>query len=251
MTVQIIAHRGFSSVRPENTFASFDHAINSGFNLIELDIHLSRDGIPVVMHDETVDRTSNGSGPIKSKTLDELKQLDVGSWFGDYRSTDIEIQRIPTLEEIVLKYGTKAHIFIEIKSDEEELLHRTQTILNKAGLLQSNDGKLGVPGVSMISFNKDQLLRSKNIMPELMHGYLVIYSNLEDIDFCIINGLQGYFPHIETVNEDLVSLANGMGISVGVWGAEKAEDLLLVKSIGLSGVTVDWPDKAEKVLNIG
>ena len=88
-------------------------------------------------------------------------------------------------------------------------------------------------------------------MPELMHGYLVIYSNLEDIDFCIINGLQGYFPHIETVNEDLVSLANGMGISVGVWGAEKAEDLLLVKSIGLSGVTVDWPDKAEKVLNIG
>ena len=103
----------------------------------------------------------------------------------------------------------------------------------------------------MNSFNKDQLLRSKHIMPELMHGYLVICSNLKDIDFCKTNDLQGYFPHIGTVNEDLVSLANGMGISVGVWGSEKAEDLLPVKNIGLSGVTVDWPDKAEKVLNSG
>lgn len=251
MTVQIIAHRGFSSVRPENTFVSFDHAISSGFNLIELDIHLSRDGIPVVMHDETVDRTSNGSGPIKSKTLDELKQLDVGSWFGDDRSINIEIQRIPTLEEIVLKYGTNAHIFIEIKSEEEELLHKTRAILNKAGLLRQSDGKLEIPGVSMISFNKDQLLRSKNIMPELMHGYLVIYSNLEDLDFCKANDLQGYFPYIGTVNVDLVNIANANGISVGVWGAEMAEDLLPVKDIGLSGVTVDWPDKAHKIFNNG
>ena len=249
MTIQIIAHRGFSSIRPENTFASFDHAISSGFNLIELDIHLSSDGIPVVMHDETVDRTSNGLGLIKSKTLHELKQLDVGSWFSDSKSMDIEIQRIPTLEEIVLKYGTKAHIFIEIKSEEKELLHKTRTILNKAGLLKQSDGKLGVPGVSMISFNKEQLLRSRSIMPELMHGYLVIYSSLEDIDFCKANELQGYFPYIGTVNVDLVNLANENDISVGVWGAEKAEDLLAVKDIGLSGVTVDWPDKAHKIFN--
>ena len=248
MTVQIIAHRGFSSVRPENTFASFEHAINSGFNLIELDVHLSKDGVPVVMHDVTVDRTSNGSGPIKSKTLDELKQLDAGSWFPKDSDMDFGIQRIPTLEEIISTFRSKAHVFIEIKSEEEDLLFKTRDIIKDYGLLKSNAGNLKIPGVSMISFNKEQLVRSKNIMPELMHGYLVIYSDLEDIQFCVSNSLDGYFPHIGTLSRDLIISANKNNISVGVWGAEKPEDLLPVKDLGLSGVTVDWPDLVEKLL---
>ena len=81
----IIAHRGFSSERPENTISSFDHAFNNGFNLLELDVHLSSDGVLVVMHDEKVDRTTNGTGFLKSMTYKEISQLDAGSWF---RGTD-------------------------------------------------------------------------------------------------------------------------------------------------------------------
>ncbi|MCL0105240.1 hypothetical protein M1N90_00580 [Dehalococcoidia bacterium] len=246
--MRIIAHRGFSALRPENTICSFDLAMERGFDLLELDIHLSKDGIPVVMHDESVDRTSDGSGLVKSKTLVELKQLDISSWFEGSEDLNLEVQRIPTLKEIVERYGTKAHIFIEIKSDEEELLIQTRTILKNADLVRPNNGELTVPGVSMISFDKKQLLSSKNIMPELLHGYLVIYSDEEDVNFCAANGIQGYFPHIGTVNVNLVNLAKVKGISVGVWGAETPGDLLAVKDLGLSGVTVDWPDQAQEAL---
>ena len=74
--IEIIAHRGYSAERPENTIASFDLAVNSGFPLIELDTHLTLDKIPVVMHDSDVDRTTNGTGPINSLTLEEIKKLD-------------------------------------------------------------------------------------------------------------------------------------------------------------------------------
>ena len=85
-------------------------------------------------------------------------------------------------------------------------------------------------------------------MPELLHGYLTIYADVEDVNFCAVNGIQGYFPHIGTVNADLVHLTKAKDISVGVWGAENPDDLFLVKDLGLSGVTVDWPDQAEEVL---
>jgi glycerophosphoryl diester phosphodiesterase len=79
----LIAHRGFSSSAPENTIAAFDLAIDEGFDNIELDAHLSADGVPVVIHDDTLDRTTNGSGPVSSLTLAELRDLDAGAWFGN------------------------------------------------------------------------------------------------------------------------------------------------------------------------
>src|SRR5262245_46332535 len=78
----VIAHRGASSYAPENTLAAFDLALQMGVRHIELDVHLSRDGHLVVIHDDTVDRTTNGSGPVVHYTLAELQALDAGSWFG-------------------------------------------------------------------------------------------------------------------------------------------------------------------------
>ncbi len=79
----MIAHRGFSSRAPENTIAAFDLAIDAGFDNIELDVHLSADGVPVVIHDDALDRTTDGSGQVSSLTLPELRALDAGAWFGD------------------------------------------------------------------------------------------------------------------------------------------------------------------------
>ena len=96
--MKIIAHRGASALRPENTIASFDLAVESGFKLIELDVHLTSDNIPVIMHDETVDRTTNGTGNINSLSLKDIKKLNAGY---NFDSQIKYLENIPTLSEII------------------------------------------------------------------------------------------------------------------------------------------------------
>ena len=93
----IIAHRGASNQAPENTIPAFQRALELGAGGIELDVHMSADGYLMVIHDETVDRTSNGKGLVKGKTLAELKSLDFGSWF----SEEFSDEKIPELEEVL------------------------------------------------------------------------------------------------------------------------------------------------------
>src|SRR4051812_10295524 len=95
--VWIVGHRGAMGYRPENTLASYEHALQLGADWIECDCHLSRDGALIVMHDETVDRTTNGHGLVRDHTLAELKQLDAGSWFGSQYAD----QRVLTIEELL------------------------------------------------------------------------------------------------------------------------------------------------------
>lgn len=112
----IIAHRGFKKKYPENTIAAFDAAIECGAEMIELDISLTKDRRPVVIHDETLDRTTSGTGRVNSFTLDELKSLDAGSWF----SKKFKNEPLPDLEEILARYGCRLMINIEIKPEAFE-----------------------------------------------------------------------------------------------------------------------------------
>ncbi|SVD04668.1 uncharacterized protein METZ01_LOCUS357522, partial [marine metagenome] len=105
-----IAHRGASSYAPENTFAAFDLALDMGVNDIELDVHFTKDNYIVVIHDDTVERTTNGVGYVSGLTLAQLKKLDAGSWFGK----DFTEQRISTLTEILDRYQGQLNFHIEI-----------------------------------------------------------------------------------------------------------------------------------------
>ena len=109
-TITNIAHRGASSYAPENTRAAFDMAINMGVKHIELDVHSSKDGRLVVIHDDTLDRTTNGSGKVTDYTLKELKTLDAGSWF-DHKYSG---EKLSTLEEILDEYKSEAYLHVEI-----------------------------------------------------------------------------------------------------------------------------------------
>lgn len=109
----VIGHRGASAYYPENTMAGFRAAVDMGAEMIELDILLSKDGIPVVIHDETLDRTTNGEGRVADYTLAELKQLDAGSWF----HPDFEGESIPTLEEVLFFAKNRIAVNIEIKTE--------------------------------------------------------------------------------------------------------------------------------------
>src|SRR5215831_9399959 len=106
-----IAHRGASAYAPENTVAAFDEAVRLGAKAVEFDLRLSADGIPVVLHDETVDRTTNGTGPVSAHSRFDLLPLDAGSWMhARFAGT-----RIPTLDEALMAIGPHVRPVIELK----------------------------------------------------------------------------------------------------------------------------------------
>ncbi|MBU2649087.1 glycerophosphodiester phosphodiesterase [bacterium] len=112
----LIAHRGDKTRYPENTLAAFEAAVNAGAEMIELDISLSRDRSMVVIHDDTLERTTNGKGPVNERTLSELKKLDAGSWF----DKQFAAERIPTLREVLEMVDRRALVNIEIKKSAFE-----------------------------------------------------------------------------------------------------------------------------------
>jgi glycerophosphoryl diester phosphodiesterase len=113
---QVVAHRGSSADRPECTLASVERAIEAGATAVEVDVRLTRDGALVILHDATLDRTTNGSGKVGDRTLAEVKQLDAGSWFDPkYRE-----QKVPTLREVLELCGNRVDILLDLKETGDE-----------------------------------------------------------------------------------------------------------------------------------
>lgn len=113
----IVAHRGLSAAYPENTLAAFDAAIDAGAAMLEFDVALSLDRKPVVIHDDTVDRVTDGQGPVTGHTLAALKRLDAGSWF----SPEFRGERVPSLGEVLERVGRRSCLNIEIKASAYEI----------------------------------------------------------------------------------------------------------------------------------
>ena len=114
--ITAIAHRGASSYAPENTFAAFDLAVEIGIEEIELDVQFTSDSHIIVIHDETLDRTSNSTGPVSERTLEEIQLLDAGFWFDE----EFSGERIHTLGEVFERYKDKLRFNIEVKSKEAD-----------------------------------------------------------------------------------------------------------------------------------
>ena len=155
-----IAHRGASSYAPENTIAAFDLAIEMGARHIELDVHVTQDNHVVVIHDDTVDRTTSGAGPVTSYTLAALKALDAGSWLGRKFSGE----RIPTLSEIFRRYDGRVHIHTEIKGHSAHLSELTVQLVREHGMTKQ---------VTITSFQRARLEETRAHAPELPTGWLV------------------------------------------------------------------------------
>src|SRR6185436_19240053 len=158
--MMVIAHRGASSYAPENTLAAFDLALRMEVRHIELDVDFTSDSHVVVIHDDTVDRTTNGSGPVTSHTLAALRGFDAGSWFG----TQFAGERIPTFDEVLARYKGRAHIHTEIKGHSPSLSQRTADVIRTHGM----EGQL-----TMTSFQKVRLEEMRAYAPELPTGWLV------------------------------------------------------------------------------
>ncbi|MDR9402931.1 MAG: glycerophosphodiester phosphodiesterase family protein [Halothece sp. Uz-M2-17] len=160
MTYQLIAHRGYSAIAPENTLASFQAALEQPIIGVEFDVHLSRDGIPVVIHDATVERTTNGQGNIAAKTLTELQSLDAGSWFDPSFSQET----IPRLDEVLeLFSASSVYLYIELKYPQTWLPESAQKLLT---LLQTWRDRCTV-----VSFDHDFINAVRGQWPQCAIGY--------------------------------------------------------------------------------
>ena len=128
----IVGHRGLAGLAPENTLASFREAVRIGADWLEFDVRFTSDGYPVIIHDGSLKRTSSGRGPVRARSLTDLRKLDAGSWF-DNRFAG---ERIPTLEE-VLKLGSRVRLNVEIKARCAPARHAAQAVwsrIQEAGL---------------------------------------------------------------------------------------------------------------------
>ena len=225
----VIAHRGASSYAPENTLAAFDLALQMGVRHIELDVHLTRDGHIVVIHDDTVDRTTSGSGPVTNQTWAELRALDAGSWFG----AAFVGQRLPTFAEVLERYKGRVHIHTEIKGHSASLSQQTVDVIRQHGMEAQ---------VTMTSFQKVRLEEIRAYAPALPTGWLVGEVNDTIIAQARELGLTQICPRANTLTPELVHRLHAEGFVVRAWGVTTEEVMQQAVQVGVDGMTVNFPD---------
>lgn len=239
--VTIYGHRGASRYAPENTFASYNKAVEMGADGIEIDVHKSKDGYLIVCHDERVDRTTNGKGLIKELTLKEIKNLDAGSWF----SKEYQGQQIPILEE-VLEFVKRKDILlnIEIKNGpifydkiEEDIVNQVKAY----GLVEQT---------IISSFNHYSLAHIKNIAKEFKTGILYIAGMIEPWNYAKKVGASAIHPLFLTINREIVKESQINGIMVNPFTVNGEEELKLMKAFNVDSVITDCPDVCNRVFNI-
>jgi glycerophosphoryl diester phosphodiesterase len=226
----VIAHRGASSYAPENTLAAFDLALRMGVHHIELDVEATSDGHIVVIHDDTLDRTTNGSGLVTSQPLAALQALDAGSWFG----ATFAGERIPTFDEVLGRYKGRVHIHTEIKGRSTYLSHRTADLIRQHGMVDQ---------VTITSFQRARLEEIRAYAPELPTGWLVSDVSEPVIAQARSLGLRQICPRADTVTPELVSLLHAEAFVVRAWGVSTEALMRQVVRAGADGMTVNFPDK--------
>ncbi|MBU4002022.1 MAG: glycerophosphodiester phosphodiesterase, partial [Proteobacteria bacterium] len=159
----IMAHRGNPTVCPENTLASFQQAVEDGADIIETDLHLSKDGEFVCIHDATVDRTTDGHGPVADKTLEELRKLKAGCGFEGFSR-----ESIPSLKEVISILPADVALALELKIDgflEEEICGRLVDLLKESRILERT---------LIISFSLPRTQAMKAVEPGILTGWITL-----------------------------------------------------------------------------
>jgi len=217
--ITLIAHRGYSSEAPENTLSAFNLAISHGYTDIELDVQLTKDGVPVIFHDETIDRTTNGNGRVDDHTHAQLFELDAGAWL----NKSFANEKIPTLEETLINLKGRAALHLELKSKEKELPAKIANLLEKTGWLKKQPviyRRLGIvrPMLVISSFDRAQLLRSIQLLSDsVLHELLVEKVSEESLLWASMHKVRSYHPNGRDVTPELVKRARQLHLHIGAW----------------------------------
>ena len=229
----IFAHRGASAHAPENTLAAFELAYQQGADAIELDVKLSAEGIPVVIHDSTVDRTTNGSGRVADLELATLQKLDAGDG-----------QRIPTLDEVFTSLGGQLLINVELtnyKSPNDQLLSKVVELVKKHALSES---------ILFSSFLSKNLKRAANLLPDTPRGLLALPGLLgcwaRTFGFRM-DDYQALHPVYKNTTPQLIERIHQMGRRVHVWTVNTADEMRQLARWNVDGIFTDDPKLAVEI----
>lgn len=251
--VQAIAHRGGALEAPENTLVAFSHARAAGAAMVELDVHLTADGHVVVLHDATVDRTTDGSGPVAGLTLDEVRWLDAGYRFSPdgatypFRGLGV---RVPTLEEVLQAYPDVPFI-IEMKVDEPQLAAEVARLVETYG---------ATGRVVVSSFHQNVLDHFRALAPGVATGM----SLPEALQFVLLErfGLSFLYPGprgdvlqvperyslLPVASENLIKRAAEWGLPVHVWTVNDPDAMRRWATLGAAGIITDAPSVLVELL---
>jgi len=236
----IFAHRGASAHAPENTLAAFELAVAQQADAIELDVKLSADGQVVVIHDSTVDRTTNGKGKVKDMTLAELKALDAGGFF----AKEFAAEKIPTLEEVFETVGKRTVINIELKNytNRHEDLVETVCMLVKKHQMQKR--------VMFSSFFPNALSKARSYLPDVprgllaLNGLLGVWARSFGFNFGKYDALH---PDLQDFTQQEVTRVHRLKRRVHVYTVNAEEDMRRLFKWGVDGIFTDDPQLAVKV----
>lgn len=221
-----IAHRGYSSLAPENTLPSFRLARLNGFNYVETDIWFTSDGIPVLLHDQTIDRTSNGNGAVSSFSLEQIKQFDFGSWKHP-AYTGITIPTLTEFLELCRNMGISP--YLELKTGTKSQIEQLIDCISEYGLIDQT---------TIISFDLNHLRYASNYSPSIRLGYLTTTLTEAKIKQAstLYKDINDIFISASNWPADMVDLCEKSALPLEVWTIDDPLTILLLPDY-ISGVT--------------
>lgn len=245
----VIAHRGDSGAAPENTLAAIQRAIEIGVDMIEIDVHLTKDGIPVVIHDDTINRTSDGKGRVRELTFEQLQKFDSGAWFSEkYKG-----EKIPSLQQVLsLIYG-KCGLLIEVKHGSGKYPGIEKRVLD---LIIKNNAQ---SWCIMQSFNSEVLsilskLGSSIEMHKLVTGDIPLLPL--HVDYKLRKGriyqyrnASGINPNHRFVNKKVVEKIHSLNKKIFTWTVNDDSVMKKMIAAGVDGIITNYPSKLKALLS--
>jgi len=228
--IQVVAHRGFSGIYPENTLIAFRKAVEMEVDFVELDVRETKDGELIVMHDERIDRTTNGTGLVREITFTELRRYDAGSWKG-YPG-----ERVPHLLEVFEHVWGKTGLLIEIKQCDIE---RLVSLFTKHGIKEM---------VFAGSFNIHYVKKIHFLLPEFPLVFISwnVPVNLSELIAIGVRQLDIHFDNLCT-NRTRELVASGF--LVNAWTPDKKSELLACINMGVQFITTNRPDILMEIID--
>jgi glycerophosphoryl diester phosphodiesterase len=253
--IEVIGHRGAAGLAPENTLASFRTAIALGVDAVEFDLHLSRDRELVVIHDDTLDRTTTGTGRIEALSLEEIRRADAGAKWGPRFAGE----RVPTLREVIDLVRETApprfRLNIELKfaagrkGGPEGFEQKVLDLVREAGMLTRT---------TVQSFHHPSVALAKRLAPEIRAGLLVEAAEVpaNPVPAVRRQGADLYAPNYRALTPELIEKLHGAGIGILTWTPNTEGDLRRVLDLGVGGfpsdsITTDFPNRLVEILKQG
>lgn len=239
----VVGHRGAPREAPENTLASFRRAFEIGADAIELDVRLSRDGMPIVMHDATLDRTTNGKGPVSALTLPEQRKLDAGSWF----DPKFAGERIPTLDEALAVVAGQPQrsgirVLIEMKSDSQHAPGLVEAVVEAVRDTRTMRHAI------VISFDRGAVQRVRELAPRVTTGALFATLPADAVTVARSAHAQAVLPRWTVADVALVEEAHRAGLAIVPWTVDAPAGMRRLIGLGVDGIVTNRPDVLRKLV---